>query len=90
MQLIYPGRQALGFQCAGALPFSTNFSVTPAWVNRVVLGSHGPRLQAFAREHPEVRMLAGHMWRSFFERQRVESRSQVDSSGVTGPLGARS
>jgi glyoxylase-like metal-dependent hydrolase (beta-lactamase superfamily II) len=57
------------FQCADALPVSVDNSATPAWLNRIVLGNHGPRLRAFAQEHPEVQMLAGHMWRSFFERQ---------------------
>jgi len=36
------------------------------WVNRLVIGSHVPRLQAFSATHPEVRLLAGHMWREFF------------------------
>jgi len=57
------------FQCADAAPVSHDFGVTPAWLNRIVLGNHGPRLRAFAQEHPEVRMLAGHMWRRFFEQQ---------------------
>jgi len=57
------------FQCGDALPLDAGFDVTPAWLNRLVLGPHGPRLQAFAREHPEVRLLAGHMRRSYFEGQ---------------------
>lgn len=57
------------FQCGDALPLDAEFDVTPAWLNRLVLGPHGPRLQAFAHGHPEVRLLAGHMRRSFFERQ---------------------
>jgi glyoxylase-like metal-dependent hydrolase (beta-lactamase superfamily II) len=55
------------FQCADAAPVSHDYSVSPAWLNRMVLGPHGPRLRAFAQEHPEVQMVAGHMWRSFFE-----------------------
>jgi glyoxylase-like metal-dependent hydrolase (beta-lactamase superfamily II) len=55
------------FQCADALPVSADFSVTPAWVNRRVLGPHGPRLKAFSQAHPEVRLLAGHMRQSFFQ-----------------------
>jgi len=54
-------------QGGDALPLSADSSVTPAWLNRMVLGSHGPRLQALARQHPEAQMLAGHMWRSDFE-----------------------
>jgi hypothetical protein len=59
------------FCCADALPVSADFNITPAWLNRLVLGPRGPRLQAFARDHPEVRLLAGHMWRSFFEQRTV-------------------
>jgi len=59
------------FQCADALPLSADFNVTPAWLNRLVLGPHQMRLQAFATQHPEVQMLAGHMWRPFFECQKT-------------------
>jgi glyoxylase-like metal-dependent hydrolase (beta-lactamase superfamily II) len=55
------------FQAADALPLSAQFDVTPGWVNRMVLGPHGPRLKAFAAAHPEVRLLAGHAWQSFFQ-----------------------
>ncbi|MEW6718272.1 MAG: MBL fold metallo-hydrolase [Chloroflexota bacterium] len=55
------------FQCADALPANAQFDVTPQWMNRLVLGPHIPQLQAWASFHPEVRLLAGHMWKSFFE-----------------------
>jgi glyoxylase-like metal-dependent hydrolase (beta-lactamase superfamily II) len=55
------------FQCADALPASAQFDFTPAWLNRLVLGPHGHRLRAWASAHPEVRLLAGHMWQSWFE-----------------------
>jgi hypothetical protein len=45
---------------------NVEFDVTPGWLNRIVLGPHGPRLKAFAQAHPEVRLLAGHMRRPFF------------------------
>lgn len=54
-----------------ALPLSADFNVTPGWLNRLVLGLHMKRLQEFAALHPEVRLLAGHMWRSFFEREEA-------------------
>ena len=57
------------FQCADAAPVSHDYGVTPAWLNRIVLGTHLARLRAFAEGHPDVRMLAGHMWRSFFDSQ---------------------
>lgn len=47
--------------CADALPLNVECDVTLAWLNRMVLGPHGPRLQAFAQDRPEVRRLAGHM-----------------------------
>jgi hypothetical protein len=33
---------------------------------KLVLGSHQPRLRAFDKTHPEVRMTTGHMWLDFF------------------------
>lgn len=55
------------FHAADALPVSLEFDITPGWLNRMVIGPHVQRLKAFAEDHPEVRMLAGHNWRSFFE-----------------------
>jgi glyoxylase-like metal-dependent hydrolase (beta-lactamase superfamily II) len=55
------------FHCGDALPLNAAADVTPAWLNRLVLGPHGPRLEALARAHPEVRLLAGHMRRTFFQ-----------------------
>jgi glyoxylase-like metal-dependent hydrolase (beta-lactamase superfamily II) len=55
------------FQCGDALPTNAQFEITPQWLNRLVIGPHVPRLQAWASAHPEVRLLAGHMWQSFFE-----------------------
>jgi glyoxylase-like metal-dependent hydrolase (beta-lactamase superfamily II) len=53
-------------QCADALPTNAQFDLTPALLNRLVIGPHVPRLRAWAAEHPEVHLLAGHMWASFF------------------------
>jgi len=39
----------------------------PAWVIRLVLGPHEPRLRAFGEEHPEVALTASHMFLDFFE-----------------------
>lgn len=55
------------FHCADALPTNAQFDITPQWLNRLVLGPHVPRLRAWSSSHPEVQLLAGHMWRSFFE-----------------------
>lgn len=55
------------FQCADALPANAQFDLTPAWLNRLVLGPHVPCLRAWTSDHPKVRLLAGHMWQSFFE-----------------------
>lgn len=55
------------FQCADALPTHAQFDLLPDWVYRMVIGPHVPRLRSLAAEYPEVRLLAGHMWISFFE-----------------------
>ena len=60
------------FQCADALPTNARFDLTPAWLNRLVIGPHVPRLRSWAAAHPEVCILAGHMWQSFFETYRVD------------------
>ena len=54
------------FQCADALPTNAEFDLTPGWLNRLAIGPHVPRLRAWATEHPEVRLLAGHMSQTFF------------------------
>jgi glyoxylase-like metal-dependent hydrolase (beta-lactamase superfamily II) len=51
---------------ADALPLNAEFDLTPAWLNKLVLGPHIPRLRALATAHPEVRMLAGHFWQDSF------------------------
>ena len=55
------------FHCADALPINTGFDVTPQWLNRPVLGPHIPHLREWAAAHPQVRLLAGHMWKPFLE-----------------------
>jgi Ca2+-binding RTX toxin-like protein len=55
------------FRCGDARPLDAKFDVTPAGLNRLVLGPHGPQLRAIAREHPEARLVAGRMRRSFCE-----------------------
>jgi glyoxylase-like metal-dependent hydrolase (beta-lactamase superfamily II) len=52
---------------ADALPVNVQYDLTPSWLNQVVIGPHVPRLRALAEAHPEVRLLAGHMWKSFFD-----------------------
>lgn len=54
------------FQCADAIPTNAQWDVTPDWLNRLALGPHTPRLRAWAAAHPDVRLVAGHMWQSFF------------------------
>ncbi len=54
------------FQCGDALPTNANFDITPAWVNRLVLGPHVPHLRDWAAANPDVRLLAGHLWLNAF------------------------
>ena len=42
----------------------------PAWLIRLALGPHQPRLSQFAADHPEVRIVTGHMWLDWFEKNR--------------------
>jgi len=55
------------FHCADA---AADFRKTniPEWAIRFILGPYMPRLRKFAAGHPEVRMIASHMFKDFFER----------------------
>ena len=53
------------FHVADAASFAED---APEWLVKFVLGPHQPRLRAFARSHPEVRMTTGHMWLDFFDK----------------------
>lgn len=63
------------FQCADALPTNAEFDLTPQWLNRLMIGPHVSHLRAFAAAHPDVRILAGHMWQSFFTDPRAVATS---------------
>jgi glyoxylase-like metal-dependent hydrolase (beta-lactamase superfamily II) len=54
-------------QCADALPTNAQFDLLPEPLSRLALGPHIPRLRRWATDHPEVRLLAGHMWLTYFE-----------------------
>jgi glyoxylase-like metal-dependent hydrolase (beta-lactamase superfamily II) len=58
------------FQCADALPTNAQFDLAPDWLNRLAIGPHVPRIRAWAAHHAQVRLLAGHMWGSFFDPGR--------------------
>jgi glyoxylase-like metal-dependent hydrolase (beta-lactamase superfamily II) len=60
------------FHCADALPTNAQFDLLPAWILKPIIGSHVQRLKAFSKAHPEVRMLAGHMWLDFFEKEAAQ------------------
>jgi glyoxylase-like metal-dependent hydrolase (beta-lactamase superfamily II) len=59
------------FNCADALPTNAQFDLVPHWIGRLVIGSHVSRIREWSRAHPEVRLLAGHMWTSFFEENDI-------------------
>lgn len=42
----------------------------PDWLIRLALGPHQPRIRQFAEEHPEVRMVGGHMWLDWFDKNK--------------------
>jgi hypothetical protein len=47
------------------------FDIVPVLLYRPTIGPHVPRLKAFAKAHPEVRMLAGHMLLDWFEKEAM-------------------
>jgi len=59
------------FQVADAVP--ANLDLRPAMVlfYRATIGAQVPQLRAFAANHPEVRMIAGHMYLDFFENENT-------------------
>jgi glyoxylase-like metal-dependent hydrolase (beta-lactamase superfamily II) len=59
------------FHCGDAVPVNLQFDCAPVLLYRPTIGPHVPKLKAFAEEHPEVRLLAGHMWLDFFEAPQM-------------------
>jgi glyoxylase-like metal-dependent hydrolase (beta-lactamase superfamily II) len=57
------------FQCGDAVPANLQFGFGPVLLYRPTIGSQVPRLKAFASAHPEVRLMAGHMWLNWFEKE---------------------
>ncbi len=55
------------FHVADAAPIDSVIE-PPAFLVRLVLGGHAPRLHQFRAVHPEVRMTSGHMALDFFDR----------------------
>ncbi|KAF0108882.1 MAG: hypothetical protein FD146_768 [Anaerolineaceae bacterium] len=43
----------------------------PEWLVRWALGPHQPRIRQFAAAHPEVRVVAGHAWLDWFEKDKT-------------------
>ena len=60
------------FHCGDAVPVNLQFDFAPVLVYRPVIGPHVSRLKALAQVHPEVRLLAGHMWLDFFEKDKMK------------------
>lgn len=50
------------FQGGDAMPANAEYDVTPAWLNRLVLGKHIQRIRRFSQTHPEVKIVAGHTY----------------------------
>jgi glyoxylase-like metal-dependent hydrolase (beta-lactamase superfamily II) len=59
------GEQGWLFHVGDAAPLALDEYVPP-WLERLVLGPHGPRLRAFAAAHPEIELTTGHMWLDAF------------------------
>lgn len=69
------------FHVGDAAPFGLD-DYAPAWLVRLVLGPHTPRLRAFAAAHPEVRITTGHMWLDFFGG-RLSTAGENDPTDVS-------
>lgn len=41
----------------------------PGWLIKWALGPHQPRIRQFAADYPNVRVVTGHMWRDWFEKE---------------------
>ncbi len=50
------------FQAGDAMPANAEYDVTPAWMNRMVLGKHVERIRKFSLAQPEVKIVAGHTY----------------------------
>ena len=50
------------FQAGDAMPANAEYDVTPAWMNRLVLGKHIQRIRAFSQAHQEVKIVSGHTY----------------------------
>jgi glyoxylase-like metal-dependent hydrolase (beta-lactamase superfamily II) len=59
------------FHCGDAVPVNLDFNPGMVLLYRLTIGAHVPRLKAFAKAHPEVRMIAGHMHLDFFEKEKT-------------------
>jgi glyoxylase-like metal-dependent hydrolase (beta-lactamase superfamily II) len=58
------------FHMADAAPLGLEENV-PAWLERLVLGPHTPRLAQFKSRHPEMLVTTSHMPEAFFSRMRA-------------------
>jgi glyoxylase-like metal-dependent hydrolase (beta-lactamase superfamily II) len=65
------------FHVGDAASFASD---APEWAVKVVLGTHQPRLRAFEKAHPEVRLTTGHMDLAFFST-RVVKMGLIETAG---------
>ena len=71
-----PGHCGVAVKSAGewilhagdAVPFDVAIDRVPAFLTRLVLGPHAPRINAFMQAHPEVQVVGAHMDLSFYSR----------------------
>lgn len=50
------------FQAGDAMPANADTKITPAWLNRIVLGKHIERIQQLVLTHPNIQVVAGHIY----------------------------
>ncbi len=57
------------FCCGDSVPVNLQFDFVSVMLYRPTIGPHVPRLKAFSEAHPEIRILAGHMWLDWFKKE---------------------
>jgi glyoxylase-like metal-dependent hydrolase (beta-lactamase superfamily II) len=55
------------FYCGDAIPVNTEYERGNKWLNHIVLGNHIEEVQQWSKAHPEVKVVAGHMWSTYYK-----------------------
>ena len=59
------------FLAGDSIPINADFHITPDWLNRLILGSHGPDIEKLSIDQPEIRVLSAHAFKSFYNNAQI-------------------